>query len=177
MTGAVIGRFLLELSADTAGTAAEAETMILPVLRDDALSDLLDECLAELPAAAAPVWLDRVTVDLGRVPLTIDTGALRQQAKDVIKRQLADAIADARSGADRPASGPAMPPLAALAGFLSHGVLHWSKGAPADVAALAEEAAAHDPASEVLVHADAHGWNTVIAGEQRRGDVDACSHK
>lgn len=29
----------------------------------------------------------------------------------------------------------------------------------------AARAAAHDPTAEVLVHADAHGWNTVIAGD------------
>lgn len=29
----------------------------------------------------------------------------------------------------------------------------------------AQRAAAHDPAAEVLVHADAHGWNTVVAGD------------
>jgi hypothetical protein len=157
MTGAVIGRFVLEVSADTRETAAGAETALLPVLQGDSLLALLEECLDELPETADPIWIDEFAVDLGRLPQSIDQDDLRRRAKAAIKEQLATRIAEARQDDPAAVSGgriSPISPLSVLARFLSQGVGHWSHAAPFDVATLVDDAAAYDlPGFRALLRA------------------------
>ncbi len=166
MTGAIVGRFVLEVSADTRETALEAETALLPVLQGDSLQALLEECLDELPEIAEPVWIDEFAVDLGRLPLATDQDDLRRHAKAAIREQLELRVAETRRSGSEGMPGAGMvasPPsssLSVLARFLARGVIHWSHTAPVDVAALVDDAAAQDlPGTRALLRsamADPH---------------------
>ena len=119
--------------------------------------------------------VELLDVDLDRHALLLERLGPNLDEAGFSIPQILDAVVDGLTRLWRPLPpGHSLPTGAERAAWLADFIVErWDAlGGPCPRAVVdravdhcSQRAAAHDPATEVLVHGDAHGWNTVLAGD------------